>query len=158
MDSAFSEKLSYLIEQLEGGSLSIGQFNNWFANSRWESRMGPSSAGLRMGWSIQDALWQYEDFGDEVPASTFVELIALALAEYRAEHLITPVARLVLAEAQLPIETSQVSAGASPSVTVHPNRAESGLSGLLRDTVQTFFGESSRTATTRFTPQPAQVR
>ena len=75
----FLESLSREVEKLAGGQISMGQFNIWFANSRWEERIETSDAGSRLGWSIQDTLWQYESFGDQVDPAIFIDSIETAL-------------------------------------------------------------------------------
>ena len=81
----FLESLSREVEKLAGGQISMGQFNIWFANSRWEDRIESSDAWSRLGWSIQDTLWQYESFGDRVDPAVFVESIEAALRGVRVE-------------------------------------------------------------------------
>ena len=79
----FLDSLSREVEKLAGGQISMGQFNIWFANSRWEDRIDESDDWSRMGWSIQDTLWQYESFGDQVDPQVFIGSIQEALGSIR---------------------------------------------------------------------------
>ena len=79
----FLDSLSREVEKLSGGQISMGQFNIWFANSRWEDRIDESEPWSRMGWSIQDTLWQYESFGDRVDPQVFIASIQEALGFVR---------------------------------------------------------------------------
>ncbi|MBX3070958.1 MAG: hypothetical protein KF883_10705 [Thermomicrobiales bacterium] len=54
-------RLSEYIGKLEGGVVSIGEFNTWFMNASWEARMAADSAALRLGWRIQNLLYQWQD-------------------------------------------------------------------------------------------------
>ncbi len=54
-------RLSEYIGKLEGGVVSIGEFNTWFMNASWEARMAADSAALRLGWRIQNFLYQWQD-------------------------------------------------------------------------------------------------
>lgn len=79
----FLDSLSREVAKLSGGQISIGQFNSWFANSRWEDRIDDSDAWSRMGWSVQDTLWQYESFGDEIDPRALIDSIEEALRNVR---------------------------------------------------------------------------
>jgi hypothetical protein len=79
----FLDSLSREVVKLSGGQISMGQFNGWFANSRCEDRIDDSDAWSRMGWSVQDTLWQYESFGDRVEPRVFIDSIEEALRSVR---------------------------------------------------------------------------
>jgi hypothetical protein len=79
----FLDSLSREVEKPSGDQISMEQFNSWFANSKWEDRIDESDAWSRMGWSIQDTLWQYESFGDRVDPQSFIASIQETLGFLR---------------------------------------------------------------------------
>jgi hypothetical protein len=60
------EMLEDFIARLEGGSLEIGAFNTWFMSSEWEARMANNSSALRLGWDIQNILYEWQDYPDAI--------------------------------------------------------------------------------------------
>jgi hypothetical protein len=75
-------KLAENLGKLEGGTLPIGAFNTWFMNSSWEARMAADSAALRLGWRIQNLLFQWQDAPDEFTPQDLAEEILLAWKEF----------------------------------------------------------------------------
>lgn len=67
--------LSRRVEKLAGGSLDIGSFRKWFMNLEWEALMASDSAALRLGWDIQNILYQHEDHPEDVPERTAIDEI-----------------------------------------------------------------------------------
>jgi hypothetical protein len=61
------ERLEDFAGKLEGGELEIGEFNTWFMNSQWEARMANNSSALRLGWDIQNILFEWQDYPDVIP-------------------------------------------------------------------------------------------
>ena len=67
--------LSRRVEKLAGGSLDIGSFRKWFMNVAWEDLMASDSAALRLGWDIQNILYQHEDYPEDVPEQVVIDEI-----------------------------------------------------------------------------------
>jgi hypothetical protein len=75
-------QLAENLGRLEGGTLSIGAFNSWFMSASWEARMAPDSAALRLGWRIQNLLYQWQDDPDAFTPDDFAAELRRAWAEY----------------------------------------------------------------------------
>lgn len=76
------ERLEDFTGKLEGGELEIGEFNTWFMNSQWEARMASNSSALRLGWDIQNILYEWQDFPDVIPAWRVAKEIREAMNTY----------------------------------------------------------------------------
>jgi hypothetical protein len=76
------EMLDVFTGRLEGGSLDIGAFNTWFMSSEWEARMASNSSALRLGWDIQNILYEWQDFPDTIPAWRVARNIREAMSRY----------------------------------------------------------------------------
>ena len=75
------EKLDDRLGRLEGGSLEIGDFITWFMNSEWEARMANNSSALRLGWDIQNILYEWQDF----PELTSVSRVTTSIRDARMQ-------------------------------------------------------------------------
>jgi hypothetical protein len=60
--SKLLETLSVSLTRLVGSELSIGDFSQWFTNSRWEAVMAANSSLLHLGWDIQNILAEWMAF------------------------------------------------------------------------------------------------
>ena len=76
------EKLEDFTGKLEGGELEIGEFNTWFVNSQWEARMANNSSALRLGWDIQNILYEWQDYPEVVPSRRVAHSIREAMELY----------------------------------------------------------------------------
>ncbi len=76
--------LSARVEALAGGSLDIGSFKMWFMSVEWERLMAADSDTLRLGWDIQNILYQHEDHPDNVSERVAVDEITGLWREYAA--------------------------------------------------------------------------
>jgi hypothetical protein len=76
------ERLDDLTGRLEGGSLEIGAFSDWFMSSEWEARMANNSSALRLGWDIQNILYEWQDFPETIPTWRVVRNIRDAMSHY----------------------------------------------------------------------------
>jgi hypothetical protein len=76
------ERLVDFAGKLEGGELEIGEFNTWFMNSQWEARMANNSSALRLGWDIQNILYEWQDYPDVIPTWRVAENIREAMEQY----------------------------------------------------------------------------
>ena len=70
------------LSQLENGLIEIGDFQNWFMSSEWEVRMANNSSALRLGWDIQNILYEWQDFPDTIPAWRVARNIREAMSRY----------------------------------------------------------------------------
>ena len=80
-DASIAMLESYL-GRLRGGSIDIGEFSNWFMNARWEARMAADSAAVRLGWSIQNIFYQYNDFPNLISPVWVIDEISSRLEDY----------------------------------------------------------------------------
>lgn len=87
------EKLDDFLGRLEDGSLEIGDFNTWFMNSEWEARMANNSSALRLGWDIQNILYEWQDFPGTVPVWSVAKNIREAVNMYELPRGIIAVPR-----------------------------------------------------------------
>lgn len=71
----FLETLDDLLASVAGGRASIGALNTWFMSCEWEARMASDSAALRLGWRIQNLLYTWQDYRDEVTAEWILESV-----------------------------------------------------------------------------------
>ncbi len=76
------ERLDDLTERLEGGLVEIGAFNIWFMSSEWEARMANNSSALRLGWDIQNILFEWQGFPETIPTWRVVQNIREAMSQY----------------------------------------------------------------------------
>lgn len=79
--SQLIEMLSESLVRLEGGELSIGDFNQWFMRSRWEAAMAANSSLLHLGWDIQNILYEWAAFPDLISPASVAGQIHESLAE-----------------------------------------------------------------------------
>lgn len=84
------ERLESELARLEGGSLEIGGFNTWFMNSEWEARMANNASALRLGWGIQNILYEWQDFPELISASLVAASIRELLLQEERTHSVTP--------------------------------------------------------------------
>lgn len=59
------KSLSAQLAMLDGGSISIGDFTDWFTNARWDDRIFSSSGLNPLMWAIDTLLLEYEIFPPE---------------------------------------------------------------------------------------------
>ena len=76
------EMLDDFAGKLEGGSLDIGEFNTWFMSTEWDARMASNVAALRLGWDIQNILYEWQDFPELIPVSRVAQNIREAMRSY----------------------------------------------------------------------------
>lgn len=84
------EKLDDLLSKVEGGSLEIGDFNTWFMNSEWEARMANNASALRLGWDIQNILYEWQDFPELISSSLVATSIRELLPRGERTHPVIP--------------------------------------------------------------------
>lgn len=86
LSSQSVETLKVLLDQLakvEGGSLDIGAFADWFKSFRWDASTGFNTSELApLGWAVETSLFEYEDFPDEY---TVEDLKDAVLTVFRRE-------------------------------------------------------------------------
>jgi hypothetical protein len=70
------------LDQLENELTEISAFNTWFMSSEWEARMANNSSALRLGWDIQNILYEWQDFPDTIPAWRVERNIREAMSRY----------------------------------------------------------------------------
>ncbi len=75
--------LSSRIGMVAGGMLDIGSFKNWFTSLEWERLMADDSAALRLGWDIENILYQHDYDPEDVPERVVKEELQDILAPFR---------------------------------------------------------------------------
>jgi hypothetical protein len=73
--------LAESLARLEGGELSIGEFRQWFTNSRWEAVMAANSSLLHLGWDIQNILAEWMAFPELISPDDIATQVHEALEE-----------------------------------------------------------------------------
>jgi hypothetical protein len=80
--------LAESLAKLEGGELSIGEFSQWFSNSRWEAVMAANSSLLHLGWDIQNILAEWMAFPELVSNDDVATQVREAIEENRITRLV----------------------------------------------------------------------
>lgn len=83
LSSQSIEMLNVLSDQfgkLEGGSMDIGGFRDWFRSLRWDSSKGFNTTEMApLGWAIETSLFEYDEYPDAVTVDDLRECIALVM-------------------------------------------------------------------------------
>lgn len=91
LSSQSVETLKTLRDQLgklEGGSLSIGEFGDWFKSLRWDSSTGFNTIELApLGWAIEMSLFEYHDCVEQYSVDDLADAIDTVMRREGVESL-----------------------------------------------------------------------
>jgi hypothetical protein len=73
--------LAVSLAKLERGELSLGDFSQWFTNSRWEAVMAANASLLHLGWDIQNILAEWAAFPELISSTSVASQVHEAIDE-----------------------------------------------------------------------------